>query len=222
MHAVIVGGGNVGEAVARWLIANGHEVTVVDEDLTVCDALDESLGSICVNGNGTDAAVLTRAGTNRADVLIATTRQDDVNLVCCQLAKQHFGVARSIAVASSQDHADLFGLLGIDAPIDVVEFLVGRIQAGLTAHGLVQLMGLPDNKSLVYVHTPLGPGIEGRSVADLDLPEGTLLSLVVGRNGNIYVPGPGAVIHPGDHVVAVTPVHNERELRDIMMEGAED
>ncbi len=222
MHAVIVGGGNVGEAVARWLIANGHEVTVVDEDPAVCDALDESLGSVCVNGNGADASVLTRAGTNRADVLIATTRRDDVNLACCQLAKQRFGVPRSISVASSRDHVDLFNLLGIDAPIDVVEFLVGRIQAGLTAHGLVQLMRLPDNKSLVYVRTPLGPDTEGRPVEDLDLPEGALLSLVVSRDGNIYVPGPGAVIHPGDHVVAVTPVHNERELRDIMVEGAEE
>lgn len=222
MHAVIVGGGNVGEAVARWLIANGHEVTVVEEDPAVCDALDESLGSICVNGNGTDATVLTRAGASRADVLIATTRHDDVNLVCCQLAKHHFGVARSISMASSRDHADLFGLLGIDAPIDVVEFLVGRIQAGLTAHGLVQLMQLPDNKSLVYLSTPPGLGAEGRPIADLDLPEGALVSLIVGRDGNILVPGRGAVIHPGDHVIAVTPVHHERELHDIMIEGAED
>ena len=222
MHAVIVGGGNVGETVARWLIANGHEVTVVDEDPAVCDALDEALGSICVKGNGTDAQVLTRAGTSRADVLIATTRRDDVNLVCCQLAKQHFGVARSISVASSQDHADLFGLLGIDAPINVVEFLVGRIQAGLTAHGLVQLMQLPDNKSLVYVTTAPGLGTGGRAVADLGLPEGVLISLVVGRDGNISVPGPNAVIQPGDHIVAVTPIHHERQLRDTMMEGAEE
>ena len=222
MHAVIVGGGNVGEAIARWLIANGHEVTIVDEDAAVCEELDESLGSICVNGNGTDAAVLTRAGTNRADALIATTRRDDVNLVCCQLAKQHFGVARSIAVANSQDHADLFGLLGVDAPIDVVEFLVGRIQAGLIAHGLIQLMQLPDNKSLVYVTTPPGLGAGGRAVAGLNLPEGVLISLVVGRDGNISVPGPKAVIQPGDHVVAVTPVHHERQLRNIMMEGVEE
>ena len=166
--------------------------------------------------------MLTRAGVNRADVLIATTRRDDVNLVCCQLAKHRFGVARSISVASSRDHVDLFGLLGIDAPIDVVEFMVGRIQAGLTAHGLVELMHLPDNKSLVYVRTPPGPGTEGRPIADLDLPEGTLVSLVVGRDGNIIVPGPGAVIHPGDHVVAVTPVHHERDLVDVMVEGGEE
>ncbi len=222
MHAVIVGGGKVGEAVARWLISNGHEVTVVDEDPAVCDALDESLGSICVNGNGTDASILTQAGTNRADVLIATTRRDDVNMACCQLAKQRFGVDRSISIASSRDHVDLFSFLGIDAPIDVVEFLVRRIQEGLTLHGLVQLMQLPDDKSLVYLSTPLGPGTEGRPVADLDLPEGVLLSLVVGRDGNIFIPGADAVLHPGDHVIAVTPVHHERDLHEIMIEGNEE
>lgn len=221
MYVVIVGGGNVGEAAARWLISAGHEVAVVDYDQAICDALDESLGSICVKGDGTDAVTLDRAGTSRADAVIVTTSHDDVNMVCCQLANHRFGVSRSISLVNDHEHLDLFRRLGVDVPVDTTDLLLGRIQRGLTAHGLVQLMNVSemDNKTLVSVKIPSVPGTNERRVGDLDLPGGTLLSLVISRDGSVSTPQDDTVLHPGDEVIAVTSVDRERDLRDILVEG---
>jgi len=109
-------------------VTTEHEVSVIDREPSACAALDDELGSISVVGDGTDPGVLSKAGANRADVLVATTRSDSDNLVACQLAKHRFGAARTISVVSISDHERLFNMLGIDVTINTTELIVGKIQ----------------------------------------------------------------------------------------------
>lgn len=224
MHAVIVGAGRVGVPLARWLVSAGHEVAVVDEDRARCSTLDESLGAVSVPGDGTDAGVLARAGTNRADVLIATTRADDINLVACQLAKHRFGVAKTISVVNNGEHKGLFGMLGIDVNVDVAELVLGRIQEGLTSREMSHLMPASggDGRSLLAIKIPGDTGVEGRKLKDMPLPEGTLIPLVIRNNGVMSIPGENTLINAGDEVVAVATPQTEEELRDILIEGNAD
>ena len=92
MYAVIVGGGRVGRTIARWLLVAEHEIAVVDRSPTACSVVEEELGSVSVLGDATEAGVLAKVGANRADVLIAATGADDVNLVTCQMAMHKFEV----------------------------------------------------------------------------------------------------------------------------------
>ena len=225
MYVVVVGAGRLGVSLSRWLVAGGHEIAVVEKDRSRCSVLDEALGSVSVAGEGTDASVLAKAGANRADVVIATTGKDAVNLVACQLARHHFGVSRTISVVNTRDHTDLFGLLGIDVTIDVTELVLGRIhQEGLSSHGLVHLMPLSGraDKNLVAIKIPPNSATEGRPIKDIPLPNGTFISLVMNKDGNASVPGDGTSIQPGDDVVAVTTAEDEDELRDLLIEGAEE
>ena len=226
MHVVVVGAGKVGESLARWLVSAGHEIAVVDIDPSRCSVVDDALGSVCVQGDGTDAATLARAGTSRADVLIATTGRDDINLVCCQLARHHFGISRCISIVKDRDHKQLFGLLGIDVVVDVTELVLSRIQEGLSTHGLVELKRVSerDGTTLVTVKIPPDSNAEGRRLEDIKtaLPSDTIISLVIGRDGKASLPGDDPLIRPGDEVVAVTTVDGERQLRDILIEGAEE
>ena len=128
MYVLIVGAGRVGSVLARWLLTAEHEVTVVDRDPIRCAVLDEELGSITVVGDGTDAGVLAKAGANRAEIFIATTRRDDDNLVACQLARHHFRAEHTVALVNIADHERLFNRLGVDITISVTELLAGRIQ----------------------------------------------------------------------------------------------
>ena len=132
MYVVIVGAGAVGVAVARWLLAAEHEVTVIDREPTRCEALDEELGSISVVGDGTVAAVLAKAGANRADIFIAMTGNDDENMVACQLAKHRFGASRTISMVTAQDHETLFNRLGIDVTVNTTALAVAKVQQELS------------------------------------------------------------------------------------------
>jgi trk system potassium uptake protein TrkA len=131
MYAVIIGAGRIGGSLARWLVAAGHEVAVIDWDTARCRALEDELGSISVVGDGTEESILGRAGANRADVFIATTDRDDQNLMACQVAKHRFGAARTISLVNIPDHDPLFGLLGIDQTINITELIVDRIEENL-------------------------------------------------------------------------------------------
>ena len=221
MHIVIIGAGRVGVTVAEWLVSAGHETAVVEWDRSRCSALDEALGAVSVLGDGTDAGVLAKAGANRADAFMATTRRDDFNLVACQLAKHQFNVPRTMSVVNSGELTGLFGALGIDVPIDVPDLVLGRIQEGLTSHGLVRLMPVSDQdgRTLVAIKIPSDSSRDRRAIKDISLPDGTVISLVISRDGVASVPGEGTLIQPGDEVVAVTSADEEARLRDLLIEG---
>ena len=224
MNIVVVGAGHTGSAFARWLLSAGHEVTVVEKNRDQCAELDEMLGSVSVFGDGTDAAVLAKAGTNRADVFVATTRSDDVNLVACQLAKHHFAVPRTISVVNIRERTELFGMAGIDVSIDITDLVLGRMQQGLSPLGLVHLMPVPgsDGKALVNIRIPTDSAAAERRVRDLSLPEATMLSLVIARDGSTTIPTGDTVIRAGDELIAVTTAEAEEELRALLSLGSEE
>ena len=71
--------------------------------------------------------VLQKAGAERADVVIATTTRDDVNLATCQIAKQMYQVPRTVSIVNDQDNADLFDSLGIDLIVNLTNLLTSRM-----------------------------------------------------------------------------------------------
>ena len=224
MHILVVGAGRTGAALARWLLSAGHEVTVVEQNRDRCNELDDLLGSVSVFGDATDSAVLSKAGTNRADVIVATTHSDDVNLVVCQLAKHHFDVPRTISVVNVRERTELFGMAGIDVNIDITELVLERMQQGLSPVGFIHLMPIPgpDSKAMVNIRIPADSVPEERRVRDLPLPSGVLLSLVISRDGSTTVPTPDAVIRAGDEVIAVTTAEAEEELRALLSPNSKE
>ncbi len=219
MYVVVAGGGRIGASLAGWLITGGHEVSVIDVDRDTCVGLDDSLGSVSVLGSCIAAETLVRAGTNRADVFVATTRNDSVNLVACQLARHHFGVSRTMSVVNDGDNADLFGLLGIGVTVDVTDLVLGRFQEGFSTRGMMHLMPMTniDGKTMVSVKIPPTAGTEERPLGRISLPEGTLVTLVITRDGSVSVPTADTTIKAGDEIVVVTAPAAEEELREVLI-----
>ena len=141
MYFLIVGAGRVGTAIARMLLDSDHEIAIIDSDEARCRAIEEELGGVVVPGEGTEAAILGRAGANRADVFIATTRRDDDNLVACQLAKHRFGAARVVALVNVPEHVELFYRLGIDVSVNTTAILVDSIQEDLASLMIEEVKG---------------------------------------------------------------------------------
>ena len=98
MYIIVAGGGKVGFYLARELIAQGHEVLLIEKSSTRCAQIAAELGNVVQRGNADEATVLAEAGTNRAGVMVAVTGDDEDNLVICQVAKRRFNVPRVITV----------------------------------------------------------------------------------------------------------------------------
>ena len=131
MYAIIVGAGRVGTAIARWLLDAEQEITVIDRDPERFAAIEDELGSVAVRGDATESQVLWKAGASRADVLIATGRRDDENLVICQMAAHLFGVGRVMSIVSISEHVELFDRLGVSESIDTTAIMVEAIEERL-------------------------------------------------------------------------------------------
>lgn len=131
MYVIIVGAGRVGTAVARRLLEVDQEITVIERDPGRCAALESEIGGVVVQGDATEFNVLTKAGAMRAQVLIATGRRDDENLVICQMAKHLFSVGRVMSIVNVSEHIELFDRLEIDVSIDASLMFVDSFMHGM-------------------------------------------------------------------------------------------
>ena len=119
MNIIIVGDGKVGYTLAEHLSQEEHNVTIIDTNDEALRRASESLDVMCVKGNGATLSALKEAGTENADVIIAATSLDEVNMICCRTAKR-LGAQYAIARVRSVEYALELSMLKQDLGIDMV------------------------------------------------------------------------------------------------------
>lgn len=222
MYIVIVGGGRAGHSLAKTLLAEGHEVLVVDKGDRVCEEINEELGSICVAGDGCDTNILLEAGVQRADMFVALTGSDEDNLVACQLAKHRFHVPRTAARVNNPGHEALFKKVGIDITVSSINLVLEQIEHGVPTHFLTHLVTLEDARlEIVQVKIPEGAVVVGRMVGQVDLPSGAFITLLLRSGQPPTRPEEDTVLQAGDEVLVVTNRESEEALRRALTQGAE-
>lgn len=208
MKVIICGAGQVGWQIARHLSGERNDVTVVDNNPELVRRAADTLDVQGISGFASYPDVLDRAGARDADMIIAATHSDEVNMVTCQVAHSVFGVRRKIARLRAQSYldaiyADLYRRdhLPIDVVIsperEVAEAALQRLAAPATFEtesffdGKAQLLGISIDEDCPVINTPL------RQLTDLF---STLQAIVVGirRDGRLFAPAPGDQIFAGD------------------------
>ena len=165
----------------------------------------DELGDIVMEGDGCEATVLEKAGTSRADMLLAVTGDDEDNLVACQVAKQRFNVARTVARINDPKNEEIFRKLEVDITVSATSAIMAHIEQELPTHHLIPLMRLKGSGlEIVEVRIPEDSRVVGQPVRSIMLPYQSMISLIVGEDGQPKVPSGETIIHAGDEVVAVT------------------
>jgi trk system potassium uptake protein TrkA len=213
MRVVICGAGQVGFGIAEQLAAEENDVSVVDTSPELIQAVRDTLDVRGLVGHGAHPDVLAQAGIDQADMIIAVTLYDEVNMVACQVAHSLFNVPTKIARIRAQSYlqphwADLFS--GDHMPIDVIispevevgEMVLRRLAApGASdlvrfANGEVVVIGIDADENCPVVDTPLA------QLTEL-FPD--LQAIVVGifRAGRLFVPRSADAMLVGDRVYVV-------------------
>lgn len=214
MKVIICGAGQVGWQIARHLSGENNDVTVVDMNPDLVRRATDTLDVQGVAGFASYPDVLDRAGAGDADMIIAATHSDEVNMVTCQVAHSVFSVQRKIARLRAQNYldpvyADLYrrNHLPIDVVIsperEVAEAALQRLAAPAAfdtesfLEGNAQLLGITIDEDCPVINTPL------RQLTDLF---STLRAIVVGirRDGVLFAPSAGDQIFPGDECYIFT------------------
>jgi trk system potassium uptake protein TrkA len=214
MYVIVIGGGKVGHYLAKALLDEGHEVLVLEKDAARSGFICEELGSICIRGDGCEAATLAEVGTGRADMFIAVTGEDEDNLVACQVAKYKFNVPQTIARVSNPQNQAIFKKLGIDVAISSTNIILEYIEEEVPTHPLMHLLTIKDRGlEIVEIRVPPDSTTVGKQVKELSLPPESRLALLIGKERKPQVPTANTIIQAGDQIIAVTNPESEKALR---------
>lgn len=221
MYAVIAGGGKVGRSIAVDLLADHHEVTIIEVVEDRCEELLRDHDLLVIHGDACEVRYLEQARLERADVFVATTHDDDDNFVACQLALASFSVPRAIARVNAPQNEEIFDRMNIEA-VSTTSLISRLIREELTVGELVHLYTLRAGKvNLVEIDLPPGGGYTSRSVADLDLPRESVLVCIfreIDGTDQIVIPRGDTDLLPGDQVIALTTPEFEDELRAAVLD----
>ena len=226
MKVIICGAGQVGWQIARHLSGEKNDVTVVDNNADLVRRASETLDVQGVAGFASYPDVLEKAGARDADMIIAATHSDEVNMVTCQVAHSIFSVPRKIARLRSQSYLDAIysDLYRRDhLPIDVVisperevaEAALQRLAAPAAfdtesfMNGRAQLLGIALTEECPVLMTPL------RQLNEL-FP--SLRAMVVGvrrGEGKLFAPSPMDILMAGDRIYVFTHIEDVNRTLEV-------
>ncbi|MFI9612916.1 potassium channel family protein [Streptomyces sp. NPDC052023] len=214
MNVLIAGAGRLGTQIAQVLSAARNDVTLVDVHEDRVAELAARLQAVrLVAGDACDPALLEHAGALTADLVIATTGDDEDNLVISLLAKRQFSVPRVAARINDADNAWLFdGRWGVDIAVPAATPLISLIEEATGATDTVALLRL-SKAGVDVIETAITPRSRavGRALGEIRLPEGTVVATIV-RDGQPTVPHPAVRLRAGDELLLVSHCATEREI----------
>jgi trk system potassium uptake protein TrkA len=215
MRIIIVGGGIVGYSLAEYLLKEGHRLCLVETDPHLCETIAERLDLQVINGSGSSPAVMKAAGVSGADMVLAVTPVNEVNIVACSIALQH-DVKQRIARLRGEEYAGTSGLIdldkiGITSVIHPEKVLVDQVLQFVQTPHSVQSANFEGGKILmrgyqVTENMPLAKKTP-REVRQQIAPDTVLFSALV-RRGDGMIPDGDTVIEPGDTLYTLFPVES--------------
>jgi len=215
VFVLVVGGGKVGYYLARELIAQEHEVLVIEQDAKRVELISGELGNVVLRGDACEASTLAEVGTGRADLVCAVTGDDEDNLVICQVAKKLFSVNRAIARINNPKNEEIFRHLGIDATVSATDVILSILEQEIPSEAIVPLLRMRHaDVEMVEAVLPRGAPVLGRPLRELNLPQESNIALVI-RGSQPLFPDGDTILEAGDEVLALTRSAHESELREL-------
>ncbi|HUR22896.1 MAG TPA: NAD-binding protein [Acidimicrobiales bacterium] len=219
MKAAIAGAGNVGTHIANDLAEAGHEVLLLEQDPDVAARLRLSDGVKVVVADACEPTLLTEAGLETCDVMVAVTGDDEDNLVISLLAKQVFAVARVVARVNHPNNQWLFNeTWGVDIAVSTPHLLTALVEEAVSVGSLVRLLQFEDAR-LVEVTLAANSPAENRAIMELGVPRDATIVAVI-RERHVIVPRGETVFEAGDEVLVLVTPESEGVVKTLFVGAA--
>jgi trk system potassium uptake protein len=221
MFVIVVGGGKVGTYLARALLAQDHEVIVIEKVAKRAQMMANLLETdVTMVGDGCDPLVLEQAGIKRADIVVADTGDDEDNLVVCLIAKKHSN-ARCIARVNNPKNKLIFESIDRDAPITLIsstEVILEAIGQHVNSHDYSIITKLKDGDlDLVKLKIPPGSPAEGKRIVDVGLPRSSIVVAVDRKNEEMLIPNGDTALRAGDAVILMVRKESRGDVRAVLV-----
>ncbi|MBM3251801.1 MAG: TrkA family potassium uptake protein [Candidatus Omnitrophica bacterium] len=217
MYIIIVGGGNIGYFLAKRLQPDKHTLVLIERDQDRAEMIAKELDIVVIKGDGCEPQILEQAGATRADVLAAVTGDDEDNFIICQLAKEKFGISRTVGRVNDPKNEHTFSELGIDVPVNASAIIAKIIEEEVSFSDFVNLLSFKRGKlAIVRVDLPEDSPVINKQVHEIRFPTDSVLVSIV-RGEDVIVPRGDTVLKVGDDIIALTLIGNEPELVNLLV-----
>jgi trk system potassium uptake protein TrkA len=214
MRIAIAGAGNVGRAIARELLDNGHQVLLIDRDPKALK-IDSVPDAEWLMADACEIASLDNAQLNNCQVLVAATGDDKVNLVASLLGKTEYGVPRVVARINHPKNEWLFDQSwGVDVAVSTPRIITALVEEAVSVGDVVRLFSFRKGQAnLVEITLPDSSICIGKTMEEVELPEDASLAAIV-RDGRVISPTPSDLFIAGDELLFVASTAAEDKIRD--------
>ncbi|AIS32829.1 MULTISPECIES: TrkA family potassium uptake protein [Methanobacterium] len=195
MYVVVMGGGRVGLNLASFLIADGHDVTLIENDENLCTNAAAELDALVICGNGTDTKTLEEANVSSADVFVAATGNDEANLLACILVRE-FNIPKIIARVSEPSHGEAFRKVGIDSVISPEITAASYVEKLIIRPKIADLVVMGKGDAELLDFNLENEKVVGKKIGDIS-PTDDFIIVAVYENGDITIPKPEIVLKKG-------------------------
>lgn len=203
MKIAIAGAGNAGRAIARELIANGHQVLLIDKNPKALK-MESVPNAEWLLADACEISTLDKAGLDQCQVMVAATGDDKVNLVSSLLAKTEYGVPRVVARVNHPKNEWLFdSSWGVDVAVSTPRIIAALVEEAVSVGDVVRLFSIKSGEAnLVEITLPDTAKCIGKSVEEIELPVDASLAAII-RDGHVLTPSQHEVFTAGDELIFV-------------------
>lgn len=217
LNIIIVGCGKVGATLTEQLSKEGHDITVIDKNASAVQSLADTYDVMGLVGNGASYSVQMEAGIENTDLIIAVTDSDELNLLCCTVAKR-VGNCSAIARVRTPDYSEEAGYLReklglamiinpeLESASEVarVLYLPTALEINTFAHGQAEM---------IKVRIPENNIMHGQTIASLAKDTSfSVLICAIERDGQVFIPSGNFILKTGDLISFIASRHNAREF----------
>ena len=193
-----MGIGRVGLSLANLLIDDGYDITIIDDNEALCAEAASDLDALVICGNGTNSKLLEETNIEDADFFIATTGNDEANLLSCILVKK-YDVPNIIARVSNPDHEEAFKAVGIDNVISPEITAAGFLEKLVTRPNVADLISLGEGDAEILDMTITNDKLVGKRIKEIS-PTKDYIIIATYDKGKLIIPQENNIIARGEKV----------------------
>lgn len=221
MYVLVIGGGIVGGGLVRSLMENKHDVVLIEQDKELCNTVYAETGVIAINGTGTNVDALTEAGIEKADVVVATTDDDSINLATAILAKS-FQVPNIIVRMRNPGYRNAYKIAGATRIIRVTDWLVNQMMTFIENPKVRRITAIGAGKADIFaVLVSEGAHIIGKTIMDIagmkDFPtQCTFIAIFNEKKEEFSIPRGSQVINEGDELFIISTAEDAKQVLKLL------
>ncbi len=198
MYVIILGAGRVGLPLATLLIDDGYDITILENNEILADNASAELDALVICGSGTDTKILEEANIQDADFFVATTSNDETNLLTSILVRE-YGVSKIISRVSNPDHEEAFKKIGIDEVINPERTAAGYLEKIISRPHVADLTAFGEGDAEILDMIITNNKVIGKQIYEVS-PDDDYIIIARYEDGKLEIPKQDDLLRKGDKI----------------------